>query len=169
MQTRIIKAEKLSTREYAPYGQVLAASADGPSKPANFGRARRFDSLVEMQNLRLDTATLNVCIFRCSAWTSSELEVKVLERHAFSTQVFMPMQAGRYITIVARGEGEPDLASLRAFIIDGPQGISYDPGVWHYPMTALDNTLDLSCLVYEDGTAGDCDILTLSAAVIVHL
>jgi ureidoglycolate lyase len=169
MQTRIIKAEKLSMAGYAPYGQLLAASSDGQFKPANFGRAKRFDSLVEMQNLRPETAILNVCIFRCSAWTASELEVKVLERHAYSTQVFMPMQAGRYITIVARGDSEPDLTSLRAFVVDGPQGISYDPGVWHYPMTALTSPLDLSCLVYEDGTAGDCDILTLSTAVIVHI
>jgi ureidoglycolate lyase len=167
-KTNTIKAQRLSKESYAPYGHVIEADPSQPFKPANFGRAKRYNMLVDAKNLRPESATLNACIFRCSAWSEPELEVKLLERHEFSTQVFMPMEAGRYITIVAQGGSEPNVETLAAFVMEGPQGISYHPGTWHYPMTVLDHQMDMFCLVYEDGTAGDCEIKDLAHPVIIH-
>jgi ureidoglycolate lyase len=168
-KTNSIKPQHLSRESYAPYGQVIDSDPSQVFKPANFGRAKRYNMLVDAKNLRPDSATLNVCVFHCSAWCEPQLEVKLLERHAFSTQVFMPMAAGRYITIVAQGESEPDLETLAAFVIEGPQGISYHPGIWHYPMTVLDHELDMFCLVYENGAAGDCEVKNLAHPVIVQI
>ena len=38
----------------------------------------------------------------------------------------------------------------------------HSPGVWHHPMIALDNVTDFTCLVYEDGTSGDCEVVQLA-------
>jgi ureidoglycolate lyase len=168
-KTTIIHAQRLSRAGYAPYGQVIEADPSQPFKPANFGRAKRYNMLVDAKNLRPESATLNVCVFRCSAWMEPQLEVKILERHEFSTQVFMPMEAGKYITVVALGGSTPDVETLAAFVMDGPQGISYHPGIWHYPMTVLHHQLDMFCLVYENGAAGDCEVKNLEHPVIVQI
>jgi ureidoglycolate hydrolase len=165
----IVQAETLTPAAYQQFGNVIAAGEAVPWKPANFGRAQRFNRLVEVENLRPETARLNVCVFRCQALVLHELSVNMLEKHPFSTQVFMPMQDGRYITIVALGAEQPDLRTLRAFVVQSPAGISYRPGIWHYPMTALGEALDLACLVYEDDGAGDCTVFNLQQPVIIKL
>jgi len=166
---RIIKAQPITPEAYRAYGQVIAARDDLPFKPANFGSAKRFNYLADVLNLRPDSGRFNLCIFRCSAFTQPEMTIKMLEKHPFSTQVFMPMQDGKYVTIVAQGGDNPDLSTLAAFIIEGAQGISYLPGIWHYPMTALGRQLDLACLVFEDETKGDCTVADLSEPITVRL
>ncbi|KAI1462615.1 ureidoglycolate hydrolase [Annulohypoxylon moriforme] len=87
-------------------------------------------------------------------------EVKILERHPFTTQTFVPMGVGpesRYLVIVAPsrapdspdknfpvptgdglpGRGLPDLKGLRAFVATGAQAVTYGAGTWHAPMAAL--------------------------------
>jgi ureidoglycolate lyase len=150
----------LGADAYAPYGEVLAAHRRGePGKPANQGTARRFDRLVDVANLRPASATLNVAVFRCTPTASLPIELALLERHASSTQVFVPMTARRYLVVVARGGDAPDLATLAAFEARGDQGVSYHPGVWHHPMIALEAETDFACLVYEDDSAGDCHVV----------
>ncbi|KAI1211636.1 uncharacterized protein F4807DRAFT_418503 [Annulohypoxylon truncatum] len=87
-------------------------------------------------------------------------EVKILERHPFTTQTFVPLGASaetRYLVIVAPsrapsaadedfpvpeggslpGRGLPDLRGLRAFVATGAQAVTYGAGTWHAPMAAL--------------------------------
>ncbi|KAI0179289.1 ureidoglycolate hydrolase [Hypoxylon sp. FL1284] len=91
-------------------------------------------------------------------------EVKILERHPFTTQTFAPLGASsastRYLVIVAPslpsapedssgkfpaparsdalpGPGLPDLRGLRAFVATGRQAVTYGAGTWHAPMAAL--------------------------------
>lgn len=156
-----IAAQPLSPSSYAPYGDVIMASPHGqPGQPANQGSARRFDHLAELVNLRPGHAALNVCVFRCAPRSSAPLSIPLLERHPASTQLFVPMNARRYLVVVAQGGDRPDLTTLAAFVAHGAQGISYRPGIWHHPMIALDAEADFTCLVWEDGSAGDCDVVT---------
>ncbi len=151
-----VAAQPLTLEAYSPYGHVIMASPRGePGRPANRGTARRFNHLAPVDNLRPGAAILNVCVFRCAPRLVFPLPVTLLEKHPRSTQVFLPMNARRYLVLVARGDERPDLGSLAAFIAVGAQGISYHPGVWHHPMIALDAAIDFSCLVWEDGTESD--------------
>ena len=155
--TMRVAAQPLSPESYSLYGDVIMASPHGePGRPANRGTARRFNPLAPVEDLRPGAATLNVFVFRCSPRLDFPLPVTLLEKHPSSTQVFLPMNARRYLVLVARGGDRPDLGSLAAFIATGAQGVSYRPGVWHHPMIALDAEIDFSCLVWEDGTASDC-------------
>lgn len=166
---RTITAQPIASESYSRFGKVIAADETQPWSPANFGRAKRFNHQVDIVNLRPEDAHLNVCVFRCSAIAEDSLSVDLLERHEFSTQVFMPMHNGRFITIVANGGDKPDLSTIAAFVIEAPTGISYNPGIWHYPMTALGSELDLSCLVCENGTSGDCEVQKLDENIIIRL
>ena len=163
---RSLTAEALRAEAYQPYGDVVSADrADVAAKPANQGTAARRDHLAGITSLRA-AATLNVCSFRCAPRTAWPLDVALLEKHPLSTQVFIPMNARRYLVLVALGDEAPDLATARAFIATGTQGVSYRPGVWHHPMIALDDAIDFTCLVWEDGTAGDCVVAPLAAGAL---
>ena len=156
-----LTAEALAPEAYAPYGDVISADrADVAAKPANQGTAARRDHLAPIASLR-PGAALNLCSFRCAPKVDWPIGVALLEKHPLSTQVFIPMNARRYLVLVALGGDAPDLSTARAFVASGTQGVSYRPGVWHHPMIALDDTVDFACLVWEDGTAGDCVAVTL--------
>ncbi|MFN8655587.1 MAG: ureidoglycolate lyase [Candidatus Obscuribacterales bacterium] len=151
----IIKPVALSRNAYERYGTVIGADESLPFKPANLGTAKRFNYLADVQNRRSD-ARLNMCVFRCSA-AKLPLEIRLLEKHEHSTQIFLPMNAAAtYLAIVCLGGDAPDLETLSAFLVEGPQGISYYPGVWHYPMTALGEPIDFACLVAENDSVDDC-------------
>jgi ureidoglycolate lyase len=158
-------ARPLRAADYAPYGAVLEATAHGaPGKPANEGTARRFDRLASLTNLRPGAAEPNLCVFRCAPCWTWPLPLALLEKHPASTQVFVPMNAQRYLVVVARGDAAPDLSTLAAFVAQGTQAVSYHPGVWHHPMIALETEIDFVCVVCEDGTAGDCVVVRYPAA-----
>lgn len=165
-----IKAVPLSRTAYVPYGQVISAHDDLPWRSANMGTSRRFNQLADVENFRGDKAKLNLCIFSTKPMTTATLEMKLLEKHSYSTQVFLPMDSnGQYLVIVCLGEDVPDLSTLAVFIASGPAGISYYPGVWHYPMTSLNHPIDFACLVYEDGTADDCTVKQLPHPILVEI
>jgi ureidoglycolate lyase len=163
---RQFSIEPINREAYSPYGQLIAADETLPFKFANMKTAKRFNHVADLVNLRPASATLNLCVFRCSPLDKLPFEIKLLERHEFSTQVFMPISSeARYLVIVCLGEGEPDLSTLKAFEVTNPQGISYHPGIWHFPMTALDSQIDFACLVHEDGSPDDCQIHAFSEPV----
>jgi ureidoglycolate lyase len=158
----IVVAEPLTQDAYAPFGELIAADrSDVPDRPANQGTARRRDFLVEAKNLR-PGASLNVASFRCAPRTGWPMPLALLEKHPESTQMFVPMNARRYLVVVALGGDEPDLRTVRAFLAGPTQGVSYRPGTWHHPMIALDAPIDFACFVWEDGTAADCVVADLA-------
>jgi ureidoglycolate lyase len=163
-----IDAEPLQREAYRPYGDVVAAAPGLASFSANNGTARRFDRLGAIENLRPGRATPNLCLFRAAPSAQRPFVVRMLERHAHSTQLFVPMAGARYLVIVCAGSESPDLRTLRAFIADGTQGITYRPGTWHHPLVALDRQTDFACLVHEDGSAGDAEERAVTPAVRVR-
>ncbi len=151
---RQLNAEPIEREAYAPFGALIAPGR--APRIANHGRAEAWDDLAELVNAR-DSARPTVSLFRCSPERSDALEVRWLERHAFSTQMFVPMRAGRYVVVVAHGGDAPELASLRAFVVEGSRAITYRPGTWHHPMIALDDSLDFVNFIFSDGSERDCD------------
>jgi ureidoglycolate lyase len=146
--------EPLDAAAYAPYGDVIAARDDCATRGANLGTATRFLDVAPLRSTRAG-ARPHLSVYRCAAW-EGPLALSMLERHAHATQVFVPQGPSRYLAVVALGGDAPDLSTLRAFLVEGTAGISCRPGVRHHPMIALVPT-DFVCLVWEDGTASDCD------------
>ena len=167
MSCRILLSEPLDRAAYAPFGAVLEGGCAAP-RLANQGRARVWDRLAALVNLR-DDANANVSVFRCSPETLRPIPLRVFERHPFSTQVFIPMRASRYLVVVAPGNDAPDMANVRAFEASGVQAISYAPGIWHHPMIALDGDTDFVCIVFENHSRGDCELAAIDSALAVDL
>ena len=151
-----IDARPLSPELYAPYGAVIASREHG-SRPCNHDTGEAWDELATLVNVRGSSAQASAALFRQAPQHLSTLQVRWLERHPGSTQLFVPMNEGRFLVVVALGGDTPDLSTLAAFVGGARQAITYAPGVWHHPMIALDREIDFVNLLYVDGTAGDCD------------
>ncbi len=167
MPTRLIPREPLTAEAYAPFGSVLAAGGLAP-RLANQGRAKVWDHLAKLVNLR-DDARANLSVFRCAPEALRPVPLRAFERHPFSTQLFVPMSTGRYLVVVAPGLDAPEFDRARAFEVTGSQAIAYHPGTWHHPMIALDADADFVCLVYENHSKGDCELVPIDRATAVDL
>ena len=140
-----ITARAINADFFAPYGQLL----DVPEKPG------RYDFQAELFNGRAD-AKPNLLLVRANA-QSLPLDMKLMECHPKSSQAFFPLDVQRYLVLVCpkTADGEPDTARLDAFIVGGAQGINYNPGTWHHPLTVLEGVGHFAALVWENHSAAD--------------
>lgn len=147
----------LTAEAFCRFGTVVAPR--GPSRPANDARAQRFYGLAPLRHDD-DATTPELSIYRVTPSTLP-LALDYLERHPGSSQLFFPTapSQARYAVVVApsRADGSPDASGLIAFEGRAGQGVVYAPGTWHYPIVALDETADFLMLIFESGTARDCE------------
>lgn len=103
-----IETEPLTADSFSPFGQVIEFTQQH-SNNANQGTAKRLNYLAQLSNLRPETATPNLCIFRVSPLQShNTFQVRLLERHPYSTQAFIPMctTASGYMVIVCPNDSK---------------------------------------------------------------
>ena len=98
------------------------------------------------------------------------LEVKLLERHEFSSQTFVPLDVGRWLVVVcARAPlGGPDVAHGRALIAGPDRGITYRTNTWHHGFTVLDRPGRFAMFMWLDGSSGDEEFVPVTPFTI-HL
>jgi ureidoglycolate lyase len=147
----------LTHEGFAAYGRVFDHLTAGVEGKANECSARRMNDALHLENRRPD-AKLNVARFICAP-RQFPFFVTGLERHAHSTQVFLPLVCTRYIVVVAR-EIQGAFV-VEAFEARAGQGIAYAPGTWHHTLLAADSEALFACLVYENGEPGDCELVEL--------
>lgn len=114
----------------------------GEVSRVNDGRADRFDSGARLDRLLAETVPV-AAVYRIDASTLP-LRIGRLERHPLSSQLFIPMNAGRYLVVTVPSDIKGNLipAEAAAFVATGSQAINYQPGVWHCPLVALDQPAD---------------------------
>lgn len=171
--TLLVEATSLTVDAFAPYGSIISpdeqiSNADGSSRTANQGTAIKLLDVSQIEKKYPFEGTPNWNLFRCfsqphlrgSAATSRTVEhsIKVLEKHPYSSQTFIPMgcpsQQPRYLVVVALEDyetGRPDLSTLKAFLCKGNQAVTYGAGIWHAPMIALGDQeyIDFGVVIYE--------------------
>lgn len=153
----------LTPEAFAPFGRVIQGYSDRAAvppgtkiTPANGGTATKFHKLALIDSSYPDGsgATAGLSVFRCNPVevVNGVIELKVLERHPYTNQAFIPMGPAecfgdealpdpgcRYLVVVAHngGDDKPDLPTLRAFIASAAQGIMYNTAVWREYHCAL--------------------------------
>ncbi|CAH2353821.1 ureidoglycolate lyase [[Candida] railenensis] len=178
-----IVAKPLTPESFAKYGGVISADHQikaVKSSAANYGTAVKMHKVAPIVNNFAKSpsgkpATANWNIFRCSApkhlikssvssSTDKTYTSKVLERHPFSTQTFIPMGQNlnkiSFLVIVAKTDYStspddlPDPSQVEAFICKGNQSITYGAGTWHAPMVVVDENIpyiDFAVFIHENG------------------
>ncbi|KAG6903107.1 hypothetical protein C0995_006294 [Termitomyces sp. Mi166 len=194
--TKTVPVLPLTPEGFAPFGKVMQGYTDPYAvpkgtmiTPANGGTARKFHklSLVESSYSAEVRASCGISVYRCQPCQDitrdGYLELKVLERHPFTNQAFIPMGPGagegirdpglEYLVVVAQNgaDNRPDLGTLRAFVASAAQGIAYHTAIWHQPMTVLGKEMDFACVETQigDGSIADCEIVEFTEKEIVRL
>ncbi|CAN5803897.1 ureidoglycolate lyase [soil metagenome] len=154
-----IDPQPLTREAFAPFGDVI----DVPTEP---GRIYYEEAL---GNLR-PGARPSLSMALKEATAERPLKAELLERHEFSSQTFVPIDAARWLIVVAPHAlaGGPDLAGLTAFIATAAQGVTYRPNTWHHGLTVLDRPGRFAIFMWRDGSAGDEEFVPV-APVTIHI
>jgi len=156
MQTLLI--EPLTREAFAPFGDVI--ELDGARHfPINGGTTERFHDLASIDVSEAGGRAI-VSVFRAQprVWP---VEIAMMERHPLGSQAFVPLGDVRYAVVVAPA-GELDPAQLRAFWVEGGQGVNYAKGVWHHPLLAFDRVSDF-LVIDRGGSQPNCDEVALES------
>lgn len=140
-----MRIEPLTAEGFAPFGEVLAV----PDAP---GRAVFERALLSTRPEARPSLSLSL-----KEPAGGPLAVQVMERHAFSSQSFVPLGPARFLALVAphAADGTPDMARARAFLAGPGQGITYGADVWHHPLVVFDAPARFAVFMWRDGTVGD--------------
>lgn len=143
--------EPLSAAAFAPFGEVLEA----PKEPGRDYFEKR------LGNRREGVPPSISLTHRLPA--ALPLRSTTMERHPTSSQSFIPMDAARWLVIVAphAAGGGPDMARARAFLARPDQGITYGIDVWHHPFTVLDRPQRFAVVMWRDGSPLDDEFVTV--------
>ena len=157
---KTIVAEPITPDAFAPYGDVLVC----PIAP---GRDYFDQGLV---NGRPEVGA-SLSLAHVAPLSEMPLRVTRMERHEFSSQSFMPLDAERYVIVGApkAGAGGPDTEKARAFVVPGDVGVTYHIDVWHHPMAVLDRAARFAVVMFRDGGPRDEEFFAVAEPFLVAL
>lgn len=136
---RTIIPEPLTPEAFAPYGDVIEATAVAEMIRINEGNTVRFHDLMALDVADGDGEPC-ISIFR-STPMPAPVTIKMMEYHPLGSQAFMPLGQSPYLVVVAKA-GDFDAASIRVFLAEPGQGVNYHKGTWHHYCLALNGESD---------------------------
>lgn len=157
--------DPLTREAFAPYGDVLGGGQTPAGLSINAGTTLKINTLDPA--LTANDGQPKLFVYRTQAQVLP-LTLSMLECHQFGSQTFVPLADLSFVVVVACNASDtsapgPDLSTLRAFWVDGHQGVTLAPGTWHHPLISLH---DGELVVLERaGAKPDCLIQALSPAV----
>jgi ureidoglycolate lyase len=144
--TRYIPVEALTQEAFAPFGHVIGMSDRAPLA-ANSERSFWGSPELELR----DGSFMAVYV----ELRMTDFIVGRLHRHRAFSQVLVPLGGKALIHVVAPSGDVPDLAQMRAFLIDGDRAVITNRGIWHRnPAYALATSASL-ILISRAQTAVD--------------
>ena len=151
-----IVAEPLTAERFRDFGDVLMP-------PAGAGRIYYDGGLKTLR----PGARASLSLARREEVASLPHVATLMERHQFSSQSFVPIDAGGWLVLVAPhgSGGKPDMQRARAFLPAAGQGITFGADVWHHPLTVLGRPGLFAISMWLDGSAGDEEFFTLPEPV----
>lgn len=125
-------AQPLTSKAFAPYGDVLSVAGE-PDKLINQGLCGRYHD-----RARLDfgpDGRAGISLFKAEL-RSLPYALDMMERHPEGSQAFLPMDTHPFLVVVAPDDdgkpGEPV-----AFLTHTGEGVNYHRNVWHGVLTPL--------------------------------
>jgi len=120
---KTIKASKLTSRGFGPYGQIISTAKGNPSSANDELTCWSKVSLLNFG--KTASTTLLLCHRR-------ESIVKKLERHVHSPEVLVALEGDSIICVGKPSSDRDAIRGLRAFHLRGGEAIAMHAGTWHY-------------------------------------
>ena len=149
MNTSIIRIEAvpLTASNFADFGAVLGVALDagfpgaatelGTGTAINDATGQRFDHPSPLDLNRFDGEPL-LALFKTEGDAHrAPFRLRGLERHQRGSQSFAPLGSSRCLAIVTKGDTQPDLASIQAYIVEPGQVVTLHAAVWHHPLLTI--------------------------------
>ena len=121
MQVINVPLERLSAKEFAPFGWILEGTGE-----ADYARPG-------LENWRLPFVSLDPLRLQVMRYSNAHMRLSLFERHVSVTEARQPLGNAAAVLVVAGDpsqDARPEASSVRAFLLDG-QGIMFRKGVWH--------------------------------------
>ncbi len=145
---RTLVARPLTREAFTPFGDVI--DSDGPTRyPINGGMTERIHDLARVEATGPNARVL-VSLFRAKPY-AMPLSLKLVERHPFGSQAFMPLSPRPFLVVVCP-DGPEGPETPQAFLTAPGQGVNYGRNVWHAVLTPLGEAQDF--LVVDRGGDG---------------
>ena len=126
-----LKAEVLTAKALAPYGDLMEASGT-PDKVINQGKCIRYH---DRALLDFSDGAAGISIFKGEKETLP-MPLQLVERHPMGSQAFVPMSADSFLVVVASDEnGIPQ--DPKAFLTKPGQAINFHRGTLHGVLAPL--------------------------------
>ncbi|SCZ94765.1 BZ3500_MvSof-1268-A1-R1_Chr12-1g03643 [Microbotryum saponariae] len=207
-----LKVEPLTHEAWAAFGHVIQGAEDSSAVPQGIAvnkishttrLGHKFNRLAPITSSypassssstpAADKAVTSISLARIGPVPElkfgTSFEVRMLERHAASSQAFMPLNTsgdewtrwngekglkgqeqtpgGMLVMGALCGEDEeandkPDLSTLRVFLSSPSQGLSYNEGVWHHSVLSFnyaDYAIVDTQITTDSSLKLDCEIL----------
>ncbi len=156
----MIEAEPLTAAAFAPYGQVVQHDRNGVLNVV----ANAFE-----RDESATTPSLN--LLRIEQAVDMPLLVDKLERHPHSSQTFLTLEGGRSLVIVCDSapDGTALPATLRAFVAEANQGVTYRRNVWHRAVSPLVAPNEYAMTMMRHPAGSDTEIYNIRQLVEVTI
>ncbi|SCV72932.1 BQ2448_6857 [Microbotryum intermedium] len=202
-----LKVEPLTHQAWATFGHVIQGAEDSSSVPDGIAvntishttrLGHKFNRLAPITSSYLasssstsdsDQAVTSISLARIGPVPElkfgTTFEVRMMERHAASSQAFIPLNTsgdewtrwnsekglkgqeqtpgGMLVMGALNGKDDkPDLSTLRVFISSPSQGLSYNEGVWHHSVLSFnyaDYAIVDTQITTDSSLKLDCEIL----------
>ena len=134
MSNLILTPEVLTAENFSQFGQVISCEQKD-YLTINNGYAKKYPDLATIDTQE-NGGTTAVHIFVAKK-RQFPLQIKMLEKHPFFSQTFIPKDNQPFLVVVAPLSDEPNIEDIRSFISNGEQGVNYSRGVWHFPLISV--------------------------------
>lgn len=154
----MIQTRRLDPAVFAAFGHV-ARSGDGLTRSIRAGKVQLARSPARFHH---DAAAADLSLdFYDVAPDTVPFRAEQAERHPFSAQMFIPMQAVAYLVIV--WDGDPRAGAGALAFVGGPQDVViYNPGVWHHGIVALESRALFASAMWRTDGGQDVEFATLA-------
>ena len=132
----IVKPKNITRENFSIFGDLISSENVEPID-INAGYAKRFDNLAKIDTLK-DKGETIVSIFSALK-RSFPMEIDMMEKHPLGSQAFIPMKETIFLAFVAPPGNTPEINNIQSFSIPPKLGITYKPGVWHFPLISTEN------------------------------
>ncbi|MEM7444681.1 MAG: ureidoglycolate lyase [Pseudomonadota bacterium] len=154
----IIRLRPPDNAEFAPFGRLV--------EPPEMAGKRAFFS----ENLQERPGTSSPVLHVNKVEPSTlPLQVSGVERHAYASQCFFPLDVQGYITLVMPSDanGMPKPEESIAFLMPGTRGVIYHPGVWHMGATVLERAGNFVVLMWRGGPQQDDEFHSIPTLTLI--